>query len=115
VPVIGGADGGAFSSTGDLDRFLRRIADATLLGPMQDVVLAATPTPAKSFHSGYGFRHYPDGRFGNGGGDPGVEVLLHRFPDDDVNVVALRNMEGLAGEVRDVVVEAWPRSDHPSS
>ena len=32
MPVIGGADGGAFSTTGDLDRFLHRIADGTLLG-----------------------------------------------------------------------------------
>jgi hypothetical protein len=74
---------------------------------MQDVVLARHADAGHGFHSGYGFLHYPDGRYGHGGGDPGVEVLLHRFPDDDVNVVVLCNMEGLAGEVRDAVVEAW--------
>ena len=107
VPVIGGADGGAFSTTGDLDRFLHRIADGTLLGAMQDVVLARHADAAGGFHSGYGFLHYPDGRFGHGGGDPGVEVLLQRFPDQEVNLVVLCNMQGVAGDVRDAVVEAW--------
>ena len=44
-----------------------------------------------------------------------VEVLLQRFPDDDINLVVLCNMEGLAGEVRDAVVGAWRRPDHRSS
>jgi CubicO group peptidase (beta-lactamase class C family) len=114
VPVIGGADGGAFSTTADLDRFLHRIADGTLLGPLQDIVLARHADAGNGFQSGYGFLHYPDGRYGHGGGDPGVDVLLHRFPEDDVNVVVLCNMEGLAGEVRDAIVEAWRRSDPPS-
>jgi CubicO group peptidase (beta-lactamase class C family) len=107
VPVIGGADGGAFSTAGDLDRFLHRIAHGSLLGPMQDVVLARHVYAGDGYFSGYGFRHYPDGRYGHGGGDPGVEVLLNRFPDDDVNVIVLCNIEGLAGEVRDAVVEEW--------
>jgi hypothetical protein len=93
--------------TGDLDRFLQRVADGTLLGAMQDVVLARHADAGAGFHSGYGFRHYPDGRYGHGGGDPGVEVLLQRFPDHDVNLVVLCNMEGIAGDVRDAVVEAW--------
>ena len=107
VPVIGGADGGAFSTTRDLDRFLQRTTDGTLLGPMQDVVLARQADAGDGFHSGYGFLHYPDGRYGHGGGDPGVDVLLHRFPDDDVNLIVLCNIEGLAGEVRDAVLDAW--------
>lgn len=115
VPVIGGADGGAFSTTGDLDTFLHRIADGTLLGPMQDVVLAHQADAGEGFHSGYGFLHHPDGRYGHGGGDPGVEVLLQRFPDDNVNIVVLCNMEGLAGEVRNAMVDALRASDHPSS
>lgn len=112
VPVIGGADGGAFSTTADLDRFLHRIADGTLLGPMQDAVLARHADAGNGFHSGYGFLHYPDGRYGHGGGDPGVETLLHRFPAEDLNLVVLCNMEGLAGEVRDAVLNAW-RASHP--
>jgi CubicO group peptidase (beta-lactamase class C family) len=115
VPVIGGADGGAFSTTGDLDRFLHRISDGTLLGAMQDVVLAHHADAGEGFHSGYGFRHYPDGRYGHGGGDPGVEVLVQRFPHDDVNLIVLCNMEGIAGDVRDAVVEAWRGPPKPQA
>ncbi len=107
VPVIGGADGGAFSTASDLDRFLHRIADGTLLGPMQEAVLARQVDAGDGYSSGYGFLHHPDGRYGHGGGDPGVEVLLHRFPDDDVHLIVLCNVEGLADEVRDAVVDAW--------
>lgn len=107
LPVIGGPDGGAFSTTGDLDHFLHRYADGTLLGSAQDVVLARHIDAGDGFHSGYGVMHYPDGRYGHGGGDPGVEVLVQRFPAEDANLVVLCNGEGLAGEVRDAVLEAW--------
>lgn len=107
LPVIGGADGGAFSTIGDLDRFLHRHADGTLLGGAQDVVLARHADAGDGFFSGYGVMHYPDGRYGHGGGDPGVEVLVQRFPAEDVNLVVLCNGEGLAGDVRDAVLEAW--------
>ena len=51
---------------------------------------------------------YPDGRFGHGGGDPGVEALIARWPDDEANLVVSRNTEEeLTGEVRDLVLEAW--------
>jgi hypothetical protein len=59
---------------------------------------------------GYGLIHYPDGRIGHGGGDPGVEALVHRIPAEDVNQVVLCNCEGFAGQIRDVVLEAWRRS-----
>ncbi len=107
IPVVGGADGGAFSTTGDLDLFLKRHADGTLLGTAQDAVLARQADSGDGYHSGYGVLHYPDGRYGHGGGDPGVAVLIHRFPADDVNMVVLCNNEGPVGEVRDAVLAAW--------
>ena len=107
IPVIGGADGGAFSTTHDLDLFLRCYADGTLLGTVRAVALARHADAGHGYHSGYGVLHYPDGRYGHGGGDPGVEVLVHRFPDQDAHVIVLCNGEGLAGEVRDAVLEAW--------
>lgn len=107
VPVIGGPDGGAFSTTGDLDVFLTRYADGTLLGPMRETVLGRHADIGGGYASGYGVVHYPDGRYGHGGGDPGVEVLVHRFPAEEANLLVLCNMEGLAGEVRDAVLDAW--------
>jgi CubicO group peptidase (beta-lactamase class C family) len=108
IPVMGGADGGAFSTPSDLDRFLRRYGDGTLLGAVQEDVLAKHVDVGEGFLAGYGVLHYPDGRYGHGGGDPGVEVLIHRWPDEDVNLVVLCNTEGgLAGEVRDLLIDAW--------
>jgi CubicO group peptidase (beta-lactamase class C family) len=107
VPVIGGPDGGAFSTAADLDLFLRRQADGTLLQTTQNAVLARHVDAGDGFHAGYGVLHYPDGRYGHGGGDPGVEVLIHRFPAEDVHLIVLCNGEGLAGEVRDAVLDAW--------
>lgn len=106
IPVIGGADGGAFSTTHDLDQFLRRHADGTLLGSVQTVALTRHVDVGHGYHSGYGVLHYPDASYGHGGGDPGVEVLVRRFPDQDANVIVLCNGEGLAGEVRDSILEA---------
>jgi len=105
VPVVGGADGGAHSTARDLDRFLRAYADGTLLGDLQETVLARRADAGEGFFAGYGVLLYPDGRYGHGGGDPGVEVLANRWPDDDVNAVVLCNVEGLAGVVRDRIVE----------
>ena len=107
VPVIGGADGGSHSTTGDLDRFLHAYADGTLLGEHLDLVLTPHADAGDGFFSGYGVHIYPDGRYGHGGGDPGVAVLVARWPDDDVNIIVLCNTEDLAGEVRDAVVSAW--------
>jgi CubicO group peptidase (beta-lactamase class C family) len=107
VPVIGGADGGAHSTTGDLDRFLHAYADGTLLGEHRDRVLTPHVDAGDGFFEGYGVHFYPDGRYGHGGGDPGVAVIVNRWPDDDVNIIVLCNTEDLAGEVRDELVTAW--------
>ena len=107
IPVVGGADGGAFSTARDLDRFLHRYADGTLLGDQLDRVLAPHADAGDGFFEGYGVHLYPDGRYGHGGGDPGVTVIVNRWPDDDLNVVVLCNMEGMAVEVRDEVVDTW--------
>ena len=107
TPVIGGADGGAFSTARDLDRFLRAYDDGTLLGEHRDLVLAPHADAGDGYHEGYGVHLYPDGRFGHGGWDPGVMVVANRWSEEDVDVVVLCNMEDLASEVRDEVVRAW--------
>lgn len=107
VPVLGGADGGAFSTARDLDRFLCVYSDGTLLGPVHDVVLSQQAVVGGGFHVGYGVYLYPDGRYGHDGGDPGAEVQAVRWPDDDAHLVVLCNMEGLTNEVCHQVVAAW--------
>jgi CubicO group peptidase (beta-lactamase class C family) len=105
TPVIGGADGGAHSTARDIDRFLHAYADGTLLGDHRDRVLTPHADAGDGFFSGYGVHLYPDGRYGHGGGDPGVMVIANRWPDDDVNVVVLCNTEAHAIEVRDELLD----------
>jgi CubicO group peptidase (beta-lactamase class C family) len=109
VPVVGGGDGGAFVTAWDVHRFLEAYDDGSLLGPLRDVAL--TPhvqvPDAPGFAMGYGVFLYPDGRFGHGGGDPGVSVLAQRWPGEATSLVVLCNLEDPAADVRDAVIEAW--------
>jgi CubicO group peptidase (beta-lactamase class C family) len=111
VPVVGGADGGAFSTTADIDRFLRAYADGSLLGDLTSTVLTPHVDAGDGFFEGYGVHLYPDGRWGHGGGDPGVEVLANRWPDDELHVIVLCNTEGTAGDVRDLLRSAAAAQD----
>ena len=104
VPVIGGADGGAHATAADVARFLRAYADGTLLGDLRELVLSPHADAGDGFAYGYGVLLHPDGRFGHGGGDPGVEVLAHHWPEDGVDVVVLCNVEDQAADVRDQLV-----------
>lgn len=106
VPVVGGADGGAHCTARGLDRFLHAYSDGTLLGELNDTVLTPHADLGGGSGYGYGVWLYPDGRYGHDGGDPGVEVIVHRWPDADVHLVALCNMEGLLIEVRDQMMAA---------
>jgi CubicO group peptidase (beta-lactamase class C family) len=107
IPVVGGPDGGAFSTLGDLDRFLTLLADGTLLGPVTETVLAPRERLGDGYAHGYGVLHFPDGRWGHGGGDPGVEVSAQRFPGDDANLVVLCNTHGWSDDLRSAVLDAW--------
>lgn len=60
------------------------------------------------FFEGYGVHLYPDGRWGHGGGDPGVAVIVNRWPGDDLQVVVLGNTAGPVGEVRDLCRASSP-------
>jgi hypothetical protein len=67
--------------------------------------LVAFETPVGE---GYGVHLYPDGRYGHDGGDPGVEALAYRWPEEDVHLVVLINTEvGLVLDVRDAMIAAW--------
>lgn len=96
IPVVGGADGGAFSTAADLDRFLRWYGS----GPHRDRMLRPYAEVAPGLGMGLGVFLYGAGRFGHGGGDPGCEVLVQRIPAHDATVVVLCNVEGRAAAVR---------------
>ncbi|WP_445257199.1 serine hydrolase domain-containing protein [Nocardioides aurantiacus] len=106
VPVVGGADGGAHATAGDVDRFLHAYADGTLLGDLGPTVVSRHADAGDGFAYGYGVLLYPDGRLGHGGGDPGVEVMAHRWPEEQVDLVVLCNVEDQSADVRDRMVDA---------
>jgi CubicO group peptidase (beta-lactamase class C family) len=107
IPVIGGADGGAFSTTRDLDRFLTQLSDGDLLGAARETVFTPHQEIMEGYDQGYGVYFYPDGRFGHGGGDPGVSTMVQRWRAEDTNLVVLCNVEDMAGDLRDAAIEAW--------
>jgi CubicO group peptidase (beta-lactamase class C family) len=110
IPIIGGGDGGAYCTAADLDRFISAYDAGTLVGPaLRDVMLTPRCDVAPGLTMGYGVIRYEGDRtwrFGHGGGDPGFELFVMRFPELDVNAVVMCNVEGIAGEVRDLLVEA---------
>jgi D-alanyl-D-alanine carboxypeptidase len=106
VPVIGGADGGAHCTAADLDRFLRAVDDGSLLGDRRELMLTPHASVDVGFDYGYGCFLYGDGRFGHGGGDPGVNALIQRIPAADSTVVVVCNNEAPVVAARNLLVEA---------
>jgi CubicO group peptidase (beta-lactamase class C family) len=115
VPVVGGADGGALATARDVDRFLRAFGEGTLVGPgLRDLMLQSHARADPGIACGYGvFVYERDGRWGHGGGDPGVEVFGYRLPAQDLNLVVLCNVAGFTSEVRDLLLEEFAERCRP--
>ena len=93
VPVIGGGDGGCVCTATDLVRFCRALADGTLITDLTPLATQRQATIEDGWSYGYGVIIYPDGRWGHGGGDPGVSAAVNHWADRDLTVVALCNVE----------------------
>ncbi len=102
-PPIGSPDGGAHVTAGDLDHFLRAVQRGELLSPQ---MTAAFLTPQVHYramdgwdkHYGFGLWFYVDSAgqvvcYEKEGVNVGVSGAILRFPQDDINVVILSNME----------------------
>jgi CubicO group peptidase (beta-lactamase class C family) len=107
VPVIGGADGGALSTPRDLSRFLDRVADGSLMGPLTEVMLDPREDIGGGNRHAYGFFHDDAGAYGHGGGDPGVSCVADRFAAEDADLVALCNVEGWLADLYGAVLRTW--------
>ena len=109
VPVVGGGDGGCVCTASDLVRLCRAVADGTLLGDLSGLATQRHAAIEDDWAYGYGVMIYPDGRWGHGGGDPGVSAVVNHWPEDDITLVALCNVEETeatnpAIELRDAVL-----------
>jgi CubicO group peptidase (beta-lactamase class C family) len=114
VPVVGGPDGGCFATARDVDRFLRAVADGSLLGP-ELTSLMRTPhvQAAGEVSCGYGLFVRPDGSFGHPGGDPGVRTASRHLPAQGLSLVLLCNGEDLVEEAWDLLLSAAASASRP--
>jgi CubicO group peptidase (beta-lactamase class C family) len=116
-PPIGSPDGGAFVTAGDLDRFLRAVQAQQLLSPELTAAFFTPQVPYRTRENG-------DEYFGYGpwfmldkanqvvfcekeGVNPGVSGMIRHYPQTDVNVVILSNMEDGAWEPMKYIHERW--------
>ncbi len=107
TPVIGGGDGGAHSTPRDITALLAAIESGALVGPeLRDLAFTHHARVGEDLSMGYGIFVGDDGRFGHGGGDPGVETLCRRYPGKDLTMVMLSNVDEGLGAVYEPVLQA---------
>lgn len=112
VPIIGGADGGAFTTTEDMRRFWRALLSGRLLKP-ETVASMTAPSVAVSaewpdLHYGYGvwLRRRPEGWIVSlEGGDPGVALESLVWVEHGIVVTVLSNVTDGAGEIANQLAE----------
>lgn len=112
VPVIGGPDGGAFTTAADLRRFWSALLSGRLLKPASVARMIApsvrvSPEYDNHFY-GYGvwLRRTPDGWIASlEGGDPGVALESLVWIDHGIVATVLSNVTDGAAEVSNVLAE----------
>ncbi len=118
-PPVGSPDSGAHVTAGDLDRFLRAVKARRMLSPeltqaflTPQVLYRETEEFTKMY--GYGLLFYLDksGKvvcYQKEGTNAGVSGVLRHYPEQDINVVLLSNMEqGVwepVWEIHDLIIE----------
>ena len=98
-PPIGGPDGGAYVTVGDLLRFHRAVAEGRLLGPVRTAELLApkarhSARGAGSHLMGFGFEFETDGDdvvrcYWKEGVNVGVSGMLRHYPTKDITFAVL--------------------------
>lgn len=118
-PPIGSPDAGAYVTAADLDRFLRAVKSGKLLSPE---LTDAFFTPQVHYRDrdnwtmmyGFGLWFYVDKQdhvvcYQKEGINAGVSGMIRHFPDQDISVVVLSNMEEGAWEpiwkIHELIVE----------
>jgi CubicO group peptidase (beta-lactamase class C family) len=107
-PPIGSPDGGAHATASDLDRFLRQVKAGALLSP-QTTAAFFTPHVFYRGHEAWD-QQYGYGKYGYAlcfavddagkvmfaekeGMNAGTSAVIRHYPDQDINVVLLANIE----------------------
>jgi CubicO group peptidase (beta-lactamase class C family) len=94
IPIVGGADGGAYTTVRDLEIFLRALEGGVFFGPEAWKAMSAAHVTFEETAYGYGMYNGDTGIgpiFGGAGADPGFSARALRFPEADTNVMMLGN------------------------
>jgi len=105
LPLMGSPAGGAYSTTGDMLRFVNALKDGTLLYNAFDELINKAISP-NSNNYGFGMSRFPVGKglvVGHNGGFPGVSAHYETYLDTGYTVVVLSNFDDAALEVIDAI------------
>jgi len=94
IPIVGGPDGGAFSTVRDLELFVNALPAGVFFGERTWTVMRAPHANLEDVSYGYGLwmRETPRGwTFGGAGADPGFSARAFRYAELDLNVTMLGN------------------------
>lgn len=112
IPVVGGPDGGAFSTVRDLASFLDALASGVFFADRTGDVMRTPHVRLEDISYGYGLAIIQDGHlssYGHGGADPGFSARAIRYPELDLNVTMLGNTvnetDGVIGVFRSALSE----------
>ena len=117
-PPIGSPDGGAHVTVGDLDRFLRVVKAGDLLSPAMTEAFFTPQVVDRQMDGwtrmyGYGLWFYVDESsnvvfYQKEGINPGASGLIRHYPEKDISVAILSNMESgvwkPARRIHDIVI-----------
>jgi CubicO group peptidase (beta-lactamase class C family) len=102
-PPVGSPDSGAHVTAADLDRFLRALHAGALLSPASTAAFLTPQVPYRDRAEwkrafGYVLEFFIDQRgevdfYQKDGVNAGVSGIIRHYPDRDINVVLLSNME----------------------
>jgi CubicO group peptidase (beta-lactamase class C family) len=103
-PPIGSPDGGALTTVGDLDKFIRAIKNHTILSPVySEMILTphcefSRPHKFGIWRTGYGFEFIESGDtifcMYKEGINPGVNAIFSYYPELNISLNILTNQDG---------------------
>jgi CubicO group peptidase (beta-lactamase class C family) len=112
IPARGQPDGGAYSTTGDLLRFLDAWLAGRLTGTHWRDEMMRPRVRDEEAHWGLSVLHLGEGaraRFGHGGTDPGASARLAFYPESGLRIAVLSNVtEGTGASFRAIEAALIP-------
>lgn len=108
LPLRGASDGGSFSTTHDLVRFMQSLREGKLLSQEMTSMMLQPQGPVQvesdgEWAYGYGMALLLEKgevvRYGHSGDDPGVSAKVFHYPDQAIDLVILGNQSHCSDEV----------------